>query len=350
MNHVADRSESFNVESDSEAGELFFRFKRKNSALEIGRGSGKSLYQGTYDLHPDIVAALGKNPPIYLNNGFTNSYVRGFSEFKRLKLLLDYSSSKPAHRLSASTPAMNVVLNLDRKVEQKGAEISWNTGKRFFAFFRHCSYEDKGDGINSKDVKFLFGNNKSRVNLVTNSLGFSFPIKSSKCFIEWSRVDFDSFLSSEINLITLNPLFLFGTNQVDYKMNFNPGSGWGARIGAEKKFRRFELAGQYSFLSLNGRSAQNSRKFYNFFAAEANEVTFTQIDLNLHRMEIEAKKKDRCGLWSIKLNLMVPLADSEEIKPVTPPGPPGPAVPAKVEPREFVRGGWQVSICRELKL
>ncbi|NLM17032.1 MAG: hypothetical protein GX221_04875 [Candidatus Riflebacteria bacterium] len=350
MNSVETKNESFNLDSDAETRKIFLRFKRKNSAIEISQEKGNSLYHGFFDLHQDLISALGKNPPLFLDNKYKQIKLRGFSELKRFKLLFGYSSSKPKHSLTAKTPAMRLLLNLDREIEQFAAEVSWERSKRFIPYFRHYSSTDEGNGINLKDEKFKFGYSKTKLKATTNSLGFAFPLSSAKCFFEYSKTDFDSFMSMETNLITLDPLFLFSTNQVDYDLKFQPNSGWGTRLGGKKKFGRFELAGQYSFLTFKGTSALNSRKYKGLFATRIDKSALRKTELKLHRMSITTKKHDRFGSWAVNLNLILPLAESKKANiQALPPLPPTPPAPLKPKAKESVRGSWQINVSREFR-
>jgi hypothetical protein len=353
VNKIADKAESFDIDSDSESGEVFLRFRRKNATLEIGRGSSKSLFSGQYDLHPDVVAALGKNPPVYLNNGATHSYAKGFYANRRVNAYFNWSSEKAAHTMKATTPALDIAMNLDRKIETREFEISWQPRRtRFSPFFRFYQHHDNGSGSNFKDVKFKFGDNRGEFDLRSRALGVCAPYKSTDYFFEYALIDCSFTAATSLNLITLNPLFLFGTNQTDYALSFFPDRGEAIRLGATRKYRGIDYSGQYSLTRLKGKTNLDSTKFYNFFKDTDADNTVNQTRLDLHRLQFKMKKPDKSGAWQAIINLMVPVADYEELKaaPAAPAPQPGPSKPPVYKPEEEVRGGWQIVISREFYL
>ena len=354
VNKIADKAESFDIDSDSEAGEAFLRLSRKNATLEIGRGSSKSQFSGQYDLHPDVVAALGKNPPVYLNNGATSSYAKSYFSLRRLNAYLSWNSEKAAHTMKATTPALDIAMNLDRKIETREFEIYWQPhGTRLKPFFRYYQHHDTGNGSNFKDIKFKFGDNQGEFDLRSRALGICKPHKSTDYFFEYALIDCSFTAATTINLITLNPLFLFGTNQTDYALSFFPDSGAAIRLGASRKYRGIDYSGQYSLTRLKGNTSLDSTKFYNFFKDSDADKTINQAELDLHRLQFKMKKPEKSGSWQVILNLMVPVATYNEIKTTPAPAPapqPGPAQPPSYKPDEKVRGGWQIIVSRELYL
>lgn len=354
VNKIADKSESFDIDSDSEAGEVFLRLYRKNATLEIGRGSSKSFFSGQYDLHPDVVAALGKNPPVYLNNGATHSYAKGYFSRRRVNAYLSWNSEKAAHTMKATTPALDIAMNLDRKIETREFEISWQpNGTRFKPFFRYYQHHDTGNGRNFKDIKFSFGDNRGEFDLRSRALGICAPYKSTQYFCEYALIDCSFTAATSLNLITLNPLFLFGTNQTDYALSFFPDRGAAIRLGAARKYRGIDYSGQYSLTRLKGKTNLDSTKFYNFFKDSDADKTVNQAELDLHRLQFRMKKPEKSGVWQATLNLMVPVANYEELKaaPAAPAPPqPGPPQPPTYKPEEEVRGGWQIVVSREFYL
>lgn len=353
VNKIADKAESFDIDSDSESGEVFLRMHRKNATLEIGRGSSESFFSGQYDLHPDVVAALGKNPPVYLNNGATNSYAKGYFSRRLLKAYLSWISEKAAHKMKATTPALDIAMNLDRKIETREFEISWQPhGTRFKPFFRYYQHHDSGNGSNFKDIKFSFGDNSGEFDLRSRALGVCAPYKSTQYFCEYALIDCSFTAATSLNLITLNPLFLFGTNQTDYALSFFPDRGEAIRLGATRKYRGIDYSGQYSLTRVKGKSNLDSTKFYNFFQDSDAEKTVNRAELDLHRLQFRMKKAEKSGAWQLILNLMVPVANYEELKatPAAPAPPPGPPQPPAYKPEEDVRGGWQIVVSREFFL
>ncbi len=353
-NSMDDRSDRFNLKSEAESGEVFFRVVRRNFAFEAGTASGKSFFTGEYDLHPDIVNALGANPPVYLNNRETGRFARLYGTRGRLTLKFALSSDKHSHRVSASTPALDIVLNHDRNVQQKSAEVSWNGGKGWRGltpYLRYDDYSDEGDGENFSDTRFKFGNNHSSVDLSSIGAGGVFRYKSTRYFVEYSRLDLDIDLATDFNLITLNPLFLFGTNRVAYRLGYHPDDPWALRLGGQRFFRGIDYFVQYSYAAVSGVATTWSSKEYNMFADSETDVVVRDTTLDLHRMAMSLKRPDKSGNWQLSLNLLVPVAESEERRPPTVPAPvPAPPGPAKARPEESIRGGWQIVVAREFNL
>ncbi|MBU1105713.1 MAG: hypothetical protein KKB51_03510 [Candidatus Riflebacteria bacterium] len=351
-NNSNDKSARFTMNSETEAGDVFMRFSRESFVLEVGGGSGKSYFAGDYDLHPDIVNALGKNPPIFLNTGETRRYAKFFGRYKCFKLDFELNETKYTHVVTASTPAMDLVLNHDRSLQQKSVELSWEESKVFSPYLRFDKYQDNGSGENFKDARFKFGNNRSGLDIEKLSLGGVYRFRNTSYFAEYSRMNFDVNLETDINLITLNPIFLFGTNRVAYRMDFCPDAPWALRLGAQRCYRGIECFAQYSYTSLSGVSTVWSQKEYNMFANVSTENTLSDTTLDLHRLALCLNKPDTSGRWQVKLNLLVPLAESVEQKATIPPAP-GPAPqpqPAGSKLEESIRGGWQIIIAREFLL
>ena len=351
-NSMNDKSDRFHMDSKAEAGDVFLRVVRRKFALEIGGGSGKGYFTGEYDLHRDIINALGSNPPLHLNNGETSKYAKFFGTFRRFKLALAINEAKYAHRASASTPALNLVLNHDRKVRQKSAELSWTGYKGFSPYLRYEDYQDDGNGENFKDLRFKFGSNRSEIGVNGLTLGGVYRYKSTRYFAELSRIDFDADLATDFNLITLNPLFLFGTNRVAYRIDYRPDNPWALRLGGQRFYRGIDYFAQYSYASFSGVSTTWSSKDYSMFAKSETDVTVSDASVELHRLALCLSRPDHAGRWQAKLNLLVPVGEINERKEAIPsvPGPPPPPQPAKLKPEESIRGGWQIIIAREFDL
>lgn len=349
-NSSTDRSDVFSMKSETESGDVFLRFFRDNYALELGNGSGKSSFSGEYSLHRDVVNALGANPPVYMNNGETHKYVRFYGYHKRVRFVFDFNEGKYAHRVSANTPALNVTLNHNRAVREKAAELSWHYNSRISPYLRYNTYQDSGSGVNYKDLKFDFGSNRSEIELTAMSFGSIYHHRRTRYFAEYSRINFDVDLESGANLITLNPLFLFGTNRVAYRIDYRPDDPWALRLGARQVYRGIECFAQYSYSAFSGVSTTWSRKDYKMFAKTATDITVSDMTVDLHRLALCLSRPDNNGNWQVKLNLLVPIAESVERKEILPPVPGPPPPPAPPEPEEKIRGGWQLIVSREFIL
>lgn len=351
-NSQDDKSARFKMTSESESGDVFCRFRQRFFTFEAGVGSSKSYFEGSYDLHPDLINALGENPPLFLNNGDTHRYARLFSHYRQFKLTLGAGRAKYSHRLAANTPAMNVVLNHARDVSEQSAELAWEGFKGFSPYLRYTAYKDEGSGENYKDVKFKFGNNSSNVEISALSLGGAYRYKGSKYFAELSQLDLNVDLQTDFNLITLNPLFLFATNRVDYHVDFRPDDPWALRLGFQRFYRGIEYFAQYSYTALSGPVNTVSSKEYNMFSSSSSEVTIVESSLELHRLGLCLRRPDKEGQWQAQLNLLVPIYRSDEEEKPSTGTVPGATLPTTepLKPEESVRGGWQIIIAREFKL
>jgi len=349
-NSSADRTDIFSMKSETESGDIFLRFFRGNYALELGNGSGKSWFSGEYSLHRDVTNALGASPPVYMDNGETYKYARFYGHHNNVRFAFAYNEGRYAHQVSANTPALNIILNHDRAVKEKSAELSWHYNSRFSPYLRYNAYQDSGSGINYKDLKFDFGSNRSEIELTAMSFGSVYNYRRTRYFAEYSRVHCDVDIESNANLITLNPLFLFGTNRVAYRIDYRPDDPWALRLGAQRVYRGIDCFAQYSYTAFSGVSTTWSRKDYKMFAKTATDITVNDMTVDLHRLSICLSRPDRSGRWQAGLNFLVPLAERVERKEVLPvvPGPPTP--PAPPEPDEKIRGGWQLILSREFTL
>lgn len=350
-NSLEDKTARFDFESESQREEMFVRYFWKNAALELGGGSSASQFDGNYELHKDIVNALGDNPPVYLNNRGFHRFARLYYEQKSFRFTWKRHVENYKHRLNATTPALDLQLNLSHEYKSDSIEAAWVPDQKLKPFIRYEKHEDNGNGDNFKDKSFRFGTNRSDIKITSISFGSRFDWKKNALFAEYSVYTFKTAVSTNINLITLNPLFLFGTNRVDYLMNFRPDDPWGLRVGLSRKYRGIDYSGQYSLFSMKGETNLDSSKAYNMYASTSSENDRQKLTLDLHRLTISARRPDRSGSWQASLNLIAPVAEIKEIKAATAVPPASGPAPAKTpKPSESVRGGWQITIAREFTL
>jgi len=349
-NSMDDRSDRFCMKSEAESGDIFFRVARRSFAVEAGGGSGKSFFTGDYELHRDLINALGANPPIYLNNGETVRFAKFYGTRGRLRFAYAVSGTKYAHRVSANTPALDIVLNHDREVRQQSAELSWSCRQGFAPYIRFDDYRDQGNGENFRDIRYKFGNNSSEFAVSGVGLGSVYRYKGTRYFAEFSRLNLDLDLATDFNLITLNPLFLFGTNRVAYRLGFHPHGPWALRLGGQRMYRGIDYFAQYSFAAVSGVVSTWSAKDFDMFANTTIDLTESDTKVDLHRFSLSMKRPDSSGNWQLNLNLLVPLAESVEQKPPAPPTPAPAPGPARSRPEESIRGGWQIVVGREFNL
>ncbi len=351
QNSLKDKTSRFDFESESQREEMFVRYNWRNAVLEFGGGSSGSQFNGSYELHRDVVNALGDNPPVYLNNRGFHHFARLYYEHKQFRFTWERRNEKYKHRLSATTPALDLQLNLSHEYKNDAIEVAWLPAYKLKPFIRYEKHVDTGSGDNFKDKSYRFGANDSVIKITSISLGSRFDWRKNALFAEYSVYTFKTAVSSNINLITINPLFLFGTNRVDYLMNFRPDDPWGVRVGLSRRYRGIDYSGQYSLFSMKGKTSLDSSKSYNMYASTSSENDRQRLTLDLHRLTISAKRPDRSGCWQIDLNLIAPVAEIEDIKEaVAAPPPPGPAPAKTSKPSESVRGGWQITIAREFAL
>ena len=350
-NSLEDKTARFDFESESQREEMFVRYFWKNAALEFGGGKSGSQFEGSYELHRYVINALGDNPPVYLYNRGFHHFARLYYEHRQFRFTWKRHNENYKHRLSATTPALDLQLNLSHEYKSDSIEAAWVPDHRLKPFIRYENHEDNGIGDNFKDKSFRFGTNISDIKITSISFGSRFDWKKNALFAEYSVYTFKTALSTNINLITLNPLFLFGTNRVDYLMNFRPDDPWGLRVGLSRKYRGIDYSSQYSLFSMKGETSLDSSKSYNMYASTSTENDRQKLTLNLHRLTISARRPDRSGSWQTSLNLIAPVAEIKEIKAATAVPPvPGPAPAKASKPSESVRGGWQLTIAREFSL
>ncbi|MBF0546679.1 MAG: hypothetical protein HQM08_19690 [Candidatus Riflebacteria bacterium] len=330
--------------------EFAFSLKKFNPGFsaEIGKIVSNNKFQGTYGLSSDIISALGNNPEIHFQNPSKTNFYRFYAQGSDLSFKFSQYRGDINSRITTSGIRMDLNVPLKQLFNQIESELSFKRIGKISPYLRYSRYQRSGDDESYKNGKFAFGDSFLEFENVSKSIGFVCHSRHT-FFAEISQRKMlgDLFLSN--NLITLDPIFLFATNEVITRVSIPQSvSPKEFRIGTKFDFRKsIEAHVQYGFSRLDLSNLLSNEKIFDFRNSSSEQLTQRNFIYNLHRLSSEIVFKNHSGAWKITPLLMIPTEVSkekaEETTTVTPSsGGPAQASPPKASSK--IRGGWQVSI------
>lgn len=355
LNKDKDNLHPFNLHSDNRVNGAFIKLGNEHFRFMYGHSESDERFKGHYDLHEDIIAALGDDPDVTFNTDGEADTFRVYAEYKRFRLSLNAEFSKYKHCVEAPSEELIIDINHDRKVRSREAELSYEAGNHWFPYVRFYDYRDTGDG---KDYRFrrdyrypdeirfgdgkLYGENQTDFKVVTKTIGTAYEYKHGWYYADYSRVSADLSGHSLFNLVNIDVLFFFTTRLSKGNTWFKPDTGHMGRIGFKRHHRSIHYGMQYSLCKLHGNVGRITEKT-KMSGADLNTRDKFK-DLRLHRLDVTAARPDKYGSWSIGLKAMFPQVKKHN-QTITEPDRPEIAGPHK-----SIRGGWQITVMREFKL
>ena len=322
--------------------DAFIKLGSNGFKLMYGHIETNDDFDGRYELHEDIINALGSEPDIKFNTKGKSDYYRAYVEHKRLRLAYSQEKNKYEHRVGASTDIMELAINHKRKVRTRDYELSYNLNHKWFPYIRYSDYSDVGSGIDYRDNRVLIGINNSYFKFVTRTIGTAYEYKHAWYFVDFSRVFADMSADVLFNMVNIDVLFFFSTRFVDYRTNFKPENGYMGRIGFKRHHRSINYAMQYSLAKLHGNTYKFGEKTK--FNGKENDIQILNRSLFLHRMDIAASRPDKNGSWNIGMKFLLPYFKTYREKAI------GDGGAVSDKPHKKYRGGWQIILMREIKL
>ena len=333
----------FNFDSKNHYNEAFIKLGSERFKLMYGHIETNDDFDGHYELHEDIINALGSEPDVKFNTDGTSDYVRAYAEHKKLKFAYSYELNKYKHKISAETDIMGLCINHNRKVRVRAYEISYDLNHKWYPYIRYSDYRDTGFGNDYRDNKVLIGRNNSVFKFVTRTIGTAYEHKHGWYYADYSKIFADMSADEFFNMVNIDVLFYFSTRFVDYRTSFKPERGHMGRIGFKRHHRSINYGMQYSLAKFHGDTYKFGGKTK--FNGNSTDVKYVSRALYLHRMNIAASRPDNFGSWNIGLNILAPYFKSYKPEAV---GVISGQTSAK--PKKKYRGGWQVMLMREINL
>lgn len=335
----------FDFDLKNHNNEAYVKLGSDHFKIMYGHIETNDDFDGRYELHEDIINALGSEPDINFNTKGTSDYYRLYTEHKKLRFVYSYEKDKYEHKIDASTDIMSLTINHKRKVRTRDYELSYNLNQKWFPYVRYSDYSDNGFGNDYRDNRVLIGRNNSYFKFVTRTIGTAYEYKNGWYYADYSRLFGDMSANIFFNMVNIDVLFFFSTRFVDYKTNFKPETGHMGRIGFKRHHRSISYAMQYSLAKLHGNTYKLGEKTK--FNGNERDVQILNRSLYFHRMDIATSRPDNYGSWNIGLKVLVPYFKTHKPKTIEIPGTGGEAVH---KPHKKYRGGWQLLVMREFSL
>lgn len=347
------------LDGDQQSKSIFARLHKNYSCrfeneIELGYGESKNILLGDIILENSLEKTLGGSPKVDLK---TKNFTRDFlwkARYKNLLCKTVWSKGLFSESLDLLLPNMGVVIPLEVRSNSFSLEFAWNRQKRLNPFLRYEKNQISGNGENYKNTKFRFGNSNLDFKSKLFALGLHFNGRYP-WFIEIQNYDISFNGGIMNNLITLNPLMLFGVNEITQNETIFFEKTMGIRFGGKRKFRGGVcLKWQYHLLDMKAQRLAGQEKISNFRTTMQNNRNEFSYHLRLHRLETTIFKPVSMGQWKLRANITVPemVSKSENNKnslvTPTPPTTPGSSQVSKIKTK--VRGGWQITISREFYL
>ena len=333
----------FNFDLKDHDPEAYIKIGTDHFKLMYGHIETNDDFVGRYELHKDIINALGSEPEIKFNTKGTSDYYRVYAEHKKLRFTYSQEKSKYKHKIGASTDIMSLIINHKRKVRSRDYELSYNLNQKWFPYIRYSDYIDNGFGNDYRDNRVLIGRNNNYFKFVTRTIGTAYEYKHGWYYADYSKQFGNMSADVFFNMVNIDVLFYFSTRFVDYRTNFKPKTGHMGRIGFKRHHRSINYAMQYSLAKLHGNTYKFSEKTK--FNGNEHNVQILNRSLYLHRMDISASRPDKYGSWNIGMKVLAPYFKTHKPKTI------GTSSEEHVhKPHKKYRGGWQIVLMREIKL
>ena len=332
----------FNFALKDHNNEAYVKIGSDRLKLMYGHTETNDDFIGRYELHEDIINALGSEPEIKFDTKGTSDYYRVFAEHKKLRFAYSQERNKYRHRIAASTEIMSLAINLKKKVRSRDYELSYNLNQKWFPYIRYSDYIDNGFGNDYRDNRVLIGRNNNYFKFVTRTIGTAYEYKHGWYYADYSRLFGNMSADVFFNMVNIDVLFYFSTRFVDYRTNYKPERGHMGRIGFKRHHKNINYAMQYSLAKLHGNTYKLGEKTK--FNGNERDTQILNRALYVHRMDIAASRPDKYGSWNIGLKVLVPFFKTHKPKTI------GEKDEAIHKPHKKYRGGWQIVIMREFKL
>ena len=333
----------FNFDLKSHNSEAFIKLGSEHFKLMYGHMETDDDFDGRYELHEDIIAALGSEPDVKFNTKGKTDYYKAYAEYKKLRFAYSQEKDKFEHKIGASTDIMSLIINHKRMVRTRDYELSYVLNHKWFPYIRYSDYRDNGKGNDFRDNRVLIGRNNSYFKFVTRTIGAAYEYKHGWYYADYSRINADMSADIFFNMVNIDVLFFFSTRFVDYRTNFKPETGHMGRIGFRRHHRSIDYSLQYSLAKLHGNTYKFGEKTK--FNGNERDIQILNRSLYIHRMDATATRPDKYGSWNIGMKILGPYFKTHKPEAVGIAG-----GPAAHKPKKKYRGGWQLVVMREFKL
>lgn len=338
------RTAGFDFECREREKKLEFGWSGNDLGFTHSRLSSVDRMSGYFALDEDIVQALGNSPEILFRTG-SNGYRNALSgRWGELEFEAGASRYLSDHLVRTSGIRMELQIPLKRIVRELDGTVNIHGPRRWEPFLRFSRRSERGDGQSQKDGRFFFGGTGSDIAFHTNAFGLIFKGRKP-WFLEVSKHLIHGNASVRNNLITLDPLFLFGTNELRTGFVLEDSRPWGFRIGGRRRLRGgFTVAGQYGLTEVRLTNRQDDEKISMLRMKSETSGSRHDYHYRLHRAEVSLEKSFLRGFLKGTLRLMFPqeIAIPKETVPAASGGTSaGGATGGTGSQKETVRGGWQ---------
>jgi hypothetical protein len=347
MNKDIDKATGLSMKNMEERKDIGISYRGRQNFCEAAYRFYGDYLSGNLQLEDSARDAIGGNPDVSIRSKHFARQFKWIHRSEDFVAKVGISWSESGQKAIARPTGMTLDIPLDMAEKEQDFELNILTSKPVFPFFRYSSSKIHGYGESYRDKKFRFGFTRVYFGQTVKAAGLIFQ-GQHPWFIEFQKFSLTSDASFRNNLITLNPIMLFSTNEIlqsERLLNTNPN---GYRIGGIRNFRNVSLYLQYGLMDIRAERVTAQNKISNFRKDEKDTLNFSSEKIRFHRLNSELEKKDKAGSWKLIANFMVPetISQKEEDGAYSSTGP-SPA-PAALKKSSKVRGGWQISLIREL--
>ncbi len=348
MNRETGKIDQFSLDNSEDACSLALRWWGNDHAVEYRTIQSSDRFSGRYSLHEDLVKALGSQPDLDFETLTGGTALRIAGHWNDLVYEGETARTRIDHSIRTLRTRLALLVPQHRTVKEIGGTVTMASRDLVQPFFRWFRRTEEGLGVSVKDGRFVFGHSGLDLALNGHALGLAVKRRRRPWFVEFTRHSLSGTARFAFNLITLDPLFLFATNEVDTTVTVPQEHPWTARLGGSFRLPRgITGSGQYGLTRLDFQTVQAQEKVLFFRSKTEPGSAIRSFRYWFHRAELSFSRKDSSGAWSTRLRLMAPqeIKKPSKKEPV-PPGPPGPPAPSAQKPKETIRGGWQFTIER----
>ena len=89
----------FNLKLDNHYDEAYIKLGSDHFKLMYGHIETNDDFEGRYELHEDIINALGSEPDIIFNTNGTSDYYKAYAEHKKIRFAFSYEKNKYKHKI-----------------------------------------------------------------------------------------------------------------------------------------------------------------------------------------------------------------------------------------------------------
>jgi hypothetical protein len=348
MNRDTEKAPEFDFANIESFESIALSYRGAHNFIQIRYYDLKDQLNGNIELEDSAKDAIGGNPGLKFTSKRFYRQIEWLHRKNDWVFSASLLSGKGSDIAKVKPVNMKLEIPLARTESTLELEACYRYSFRVKPFLRYASTRITGNGESYKNEKFRFGFTKINFKQQLYAFGVAFCGRYD-WFFELQSYRLSASANAKNNLITLNPVMLFGINEVSLNENLPISKPVGFRIGASRHFSGVETALQYSFYKADSERFSTQQKISNFRKNESNTIDYVSETLKLHRLHLKLVRPDSSGKWQCDIRLMVPETISRKVKePVSPVAPP--VTPALPEPSERIRGGWQISLIREFFL